>query len=104
MGQTTVGGGIQQMSYGAGARMCEGAHMANRQLYIVFTRIFLGFRVLETDDLSARPNLDPIECNSQLTGLVTIPKDFKVKFVPRNREQLDRWIQESLQLTEKYDI
>ncbi|KIX94347.1 uncharacterized protein Z520_10057 [Fonsecaea multimorphosa CBS 102226] len=96
--------GIQQMSYGAGARMCEGAHLANRELYVIFARLILGFHIRETSDIQSRPNLDPIDCNSLMTGMVTQPKPFKVKFVPRDEYQLQKWITESKDRTVAFDI
>lgn len=90
-----TGIGTQHYGYGAGTRMCAGAHLANRELYAIFTRLILAFRIHETHDLASRPILDTIECNSVPTSMVTQPKPFKVRFVPRNRDQLQTWLNES---------
>lgn len=99
VGIDEAGAGTQHFAYGAGTRMCAGAHLANRELYAVFCRLILAFRIEETDDLSARPILDTIECNAVPTSFVTQPKPFKVKFIPRDEGMLRRWIGESFDKT-----
>lgn len=84
--------------------MCEGAHLANRQLYIIFTRLILSFHIRECSNVKMRPVLDPIDCNSILTGMVTQPKPFEVKFVPRDKAKLESWIEESIQRTAAWDL
>ncbi|KAH8804586.1 putative cytochrome P450 phenylacetate 2-hydroxylase [Xylogone sp. PMI_703] len=99
MGISEVGAGTQHYGYGAGTRMCAGSHLANRELYAIFTRLILAFHIRETTELKDRPILDSIECNSVPTSMVTQPKPFKVKFIPRNSEQLDVWIKSSIEKT-----
>ena len=99
MGLTTVGEGTQHFAYGAGTRMCAGAHLANRELYVIFTRLILAFHIRETADPKDRPILDSIECNSVPTSMVTQPKPFKVKFIPRDGQQLENRIGSSFQKT-----
>ena len=77
------------MSYGAGARACSGTHLANRELYAVFVRLVLAFRVREAGDAKDRPELDSIECNRILTGLVTQPKPFRVVLEARDEGWLE---------------
>ncbi|CAH0021188.1 unnamed protein product [Clonostachys rhizophaga] len=100
MGIDEVGAGTQHFGYGAGTRMCAGAHLANRELYAIFSRLVLAFHIRATDDVKSRPILDTIECNSVPTSMVTQPKPFKVKFVPRDEKKLDTWITESFKATE----
>ena len=76
--------------------MCAGAHLANRELYVIFTRLILAFHILPTSDASKVPELDTIECNSTPTSMVMQPKAFKVRFVPRDEEVLRGWVGESL--------
>jgi len=79
--------------------MCAGAHLANRELYTIFTRLILAFHIRETSDPRSLPILDTIECNSVPTSMVLQPKPFKVRFVPRNAEQLLNWINTSFEKT-----
>lgn len=88
-------GGTQHFAYGAGSRNCIGAHLANRELYAIFTRLILAFHIRACTDPKDRPELDTIECNSVPTSMVTQPKPFKVYLQPRNRPQLERWIEAS---------
>lgn len=99
VGVTEVGVGTQHYGYGAGTRMCAGAHLANRELYVIFARLVLAFHIRETTDRSSIPILDTIECNSVPTSMVTQPKPFKVQFIPRNKKQLQGWIDSSKQKT-----
>lgn len=91
------------MSYGAGSRACEGAHLANRQLYVIFTRLILAFRIHEAADPKVRPVMDPIGCSAITTGMVTQPKPFKVRFVARDKDQLSHWIEDSVERTKAFD-
>jgi phenylacetate 2-hydroxylase len=99
MGLSTTGEGTQHFGYGAGTRMCAGAHLANRELYVIFTRLVLAFHIHEADDQKARPILDSIDCNSVPTSMVTQPRPFKVKLIPRDRQKLEGWVCESLDRT-----
>jgi len=95
LGINEAGAGTQHYGYGAGTRMCAGAHLANRELYAIFSRLVLAFHIRPTKDLEMSPNLDTIECNSVPTSMVTQPKPFKVRFQPRNDVQLEKWLKES---------
>jgi phenylacetate 2-hydroxylase len=96
---TTDGAGTPHYAYGAGSRMCAGTHLANRELYTAFLRIFTAFRVVPAKDAMKAPLLDALECNAIPTGLTTEPKEFKVGFRVRNQNSLDRWMKESNQRT-----
>ncbi|KAL2785360.1 cytochrome P450 [Aspergillus keveii] len=99
MGISEAGAGTQHHGYGAGTRMCAEVHLANRELYAIFCRLVLAYQIKETPDVKSRPILDTIECNSVPTSMVTQPKPFKVRFVPRDENKLARWIKESLENT-----
>src|ERR1700761_1592691 len=99
VGISEAGQGTQHFGYGAGTRMCAGAHLANRELYAIFTRLILAFHIRETQFANERPILDSIECNSVPTSMVTQPKPFKVQFIPRDAAKLEHWLQESFDRT-----
>jgi phenylacetate 2-hydroxylase len=99
LGVSEAGVGTQHYGYGAGTRMCAGAHLANRELYAIFTRLVLAFHIRETRDPASRPILDTVECNSIPTSMVTQPKPFKVRLVPRNEDQLQTWLNQSKEKT-----
>ncbi|KAM0689372.1 hypothetical protein Q7P36_011450 [Cladosporium allicinum] len=87
--------GTQHFAYGAGSRICAGNQLANRQLYVIFTRLILAFHVKPTTVVSMRPELDTIECNSVPTSMVTQPKPFQVYLEPRSNTQLQGWLADS---------
>jgi phenylacetate 2-hydroxylase len=99
MGVDTVGEGTQHLGYGAGTRMCIGAHLANRELYVIFTRLVLAFKIYEATDHRRRPILDSIDCNSVPTSMATQPKPFQIRLVPRDADRLANWIKESEEMT-----
>jgi phenylacetate 2-hydroxylase len=75
--------------------MCVGSHLANRELYVAFTRLFIAFKVVEPKSPADKPILDCLECNSVKTGLTMDPKKFKVGFRVRDKGKLERWIKGS---------
>ncbi len=89
-------------AYGAGSRMCIGAHLANRELFTFFIRLIVAFRIYEPLNKEYAPVLDAMEVNSCPTALVIRPKMFKCRLEPRNRKDLDRWLESSRKHAENY--
>ena len=87
--------GTPHYAYGAGSRICIGAHLANRELYTFFIRLIVAFRIYEPLDKKYAPVLDAMEANSCPTALVVKPKLFKCRFEPRNKEDLEGWLENS---------
>lgn len=89
--------GTPHYGYGAGSRMCIGSHLANRELYLAFLRIFLAFDVLPPQNCSKEemPVLDAFGCNLLPNGLTMDPRPFKIRMKVRDRAKLERWIRES---------
>jgi 3-hydroxyphenylacetate 6-hydroxylase len=73
-------------TYGIGYRMCAGSLLANRELYLVYTRLINCFRIELYDDV----NPHPIEGNSDPSSLVALPPRFRAAFIPRNPEALKK--------------
>ncbi|MCJ1399901.1 hypothetical protein MMC11_003104 [Xylographa trunciseda] len=86
------GSGTPHYAYGAGSRMCAGSHLANRELYTAFIRIFSALRILPPKDPQDQPVLDALECNAVKTSLTTEPKKFKVGVRVRDRGRLEGWL------------
>ncbi|KAH7038991.1 putative cytochrome P450 phenylacetate 2-hydroxylase [Macrophomina phaseolina] len=99
VGVSEAGAGTQHFGYGAGPRMCAGAHLANRELYVIFVRMILAFHVHAASDPRDYPELDTIECNAVPTSMVTQPKPFKVRLVPRDADKLKAWVAGSFEKT-----
>jgi 3-hydroxyphenylacetate 6-hydroxylase len=71
-------------TYGLGYRMCAGSLLANRELYLIFLRILGSFEIVADSEVDTHPvtgSVDP-------TSLVTMCRDYKVKFKPRDEAVL----------------
>lgn len=75
--------------------MCAGSHLANRELYTAFIRIFSALRIVAPKDPKDAPVLDALECNRHKTSLTTEPKEFKVGVRVRDRARLEEWMKGS---------
>ena len=72
-------------NFGAGRRLCQGVHIAERSLYLGMSRILWGFdlkKSLDTQGNPITPNVD------DLTGGITVhPSPFKIDIVPRSPQR-----------------
>ncbi|KAI9734356.1 MAG: hypothetical protein M1834_002462 [Cirrosporium novae-zelandiae] len=75
--------GFSHLSFGAGARACSGQYIASRLLYTALIRILSSYKIVASE--KEPPNTDYVEYNQFKTALVAIPREFKVKLVPRER-------------------
>jgi phenylacetate 2-hydroxylase len=83
--------GLPHLSFGAGSRACSGQFIASRLLYSALVRLICSYKIVASEEQP--PNTDYVDYNQFKTALVAIPRDFKVKLIPRdsamNRECLD---------------
>jgi 3-hydroxyphenylacetate 6-hydroxylase len=77
-------------TYGQGARMCAGFLMANRELYLLFMRLLSCFKIEKHDEVDA----NPITGVEDPKTLVSMPRPYRIRFVPRNPEKLAKAIAE----------
>lgn len=66
-------------TYGLGYRMCAGSLLANRELYLTFMRLLASFELQASDNV----DVHPVSGNDDPSSLVSMPKRYKVTFVPR---------------------
>jgi len=66
--------------------MCAGSLLANRELYLVFIRMINSFEIQKFDDVDCHP----VRGNADPTSLVSMPKRYKAKFVPRKLSALEK--------------
>ncbi|KAL4807900.1 cytochrome P450 [Aspergillus unguis] len=78
--------GLQHLSFGAGSRACSGQLIAQRLLYTALVRLLSSYKIVASED--APPNTDYVEYNEIKSALVAIPRDFRVKLVPRDEAVL----------------
>ena len=62
-----------------GYRMCAGSLLAYRELYLTFLRMLSSFEIKADGEIDA----DPLTGVADLTSLVSMPREYKVRFVPR---------------------
>ena len=78
--------GIQHFSFGAGSRACSGQFIASRLLYTALIRLLVCYKIVASE--AEPPNTDYIDYNQFKSALVAIPRDFKVKLIPRFDESV----------------
>ncbi|KAI3548323.1 cytochrome P450 [Colletotrichum filicis] len=74
--------GVGHLSFGLGSRGCSGQYIAQRLLYAALVRLLSSYKIVASEE--EPPNTDYVEYNQFKTALVAIPKDFKVKLIPRD--------------------
>ncbi|KAK8232475.1 putative cytochrome P450 [Phyllosticta capitalensis] len=87
-------------SFGAGSRACSGQFIASRLLYTALIRILSSYRIVASE--AEPPNTDYVDYNQFKTALVAIPRDFKVRLVPRDREQTEDCLEEAFERTKRH--
>ncbi|SCZ89949.1 BZ3500_MvSof-1268-A1-R1_Chr1-3g01683 [Microbotryum saponariae] len=76
-------------TYGFGRRICPGMHIADRSLFIAFTRIMWACELLpQIDD---EGNAIPVDVNRFTDGLATAPLPFQCRIQSRGK-----WVEEAL--------
>lgn len=94
--------GLAHMSFGAGARACSGQLVAARVIYTSLVRLITSYRIVASK--IEPPNTDYIDYNRSKSALVAIPRDFKVKLIPRNVTELERCLKSFELRTEQHYV
>lgn len=92
--------GIQHYSFGAGSRACSGQLIASRLLYTALIRILSCYKIIASE--AEPPNTDYVDYNQFKSALVAIPRDFKVRLVPRQGVDIDGILREAENRTKNY--
>lgn len=91
MDKDTKDGAQSHYSFGAGRRMCAGNHLANREMYVAFSKLIYFFKV----DVGSEPfDINPETACANPYGLAATPHKFKMRFIARNPETIEQWIQD----------
>lgn len=80
-------------AFGAGARMCTAVNFSNRVLYGLFVRLIVSFKITGSKDMP--PITHHVDYKQDPAASNSLPKDFKVKFTPRDRETLEACLKQS---------
>lgn len=71
--------------FGAGRRLCQGIHIAERSLFLGISQLLWGFHFSPAKDAMGQPIQYDVE---DLVGGITVqPRDFKVVITPRSQEK-----------------
>jgi phenylacetate 2-hydroxylase len=92
--------GLPHLSFGAGSRGCSGQLIASRLLYAALVRILTTYKIVASE--TEPPNTDYVEYNQFKTALVAIPKDFKVKLIPRDATGMEEVLRAAEERTKNY--
>lgn len=78
--------------------MCAGSHLANRELYVAFSRMILAYKLSQGSDWDERC-VHPVQYNECKTALVAESRNFNVKLQIRDgmTEILERLTTENLE-------
>jgi phenylacetate 2-hydroxylase len=74
--------GPAHLSFGAGSRSCPGAIIASKLIYSALFRLLSLYKIEASTEYP--PNTDYVDYNEIKSALVAIPRDFKVKLIPRD--------------------
>lgn len=72
-------------TYGLGYRICVGAILANRELYVIFMRMLHSFKI----EQSGRFDDNPVTGIRDARELVAMPRPYEAYFMPRNQATLE---------------
>lgn len=84
-------------SFGAGRRICPGMHLAENSLFIVLAKLLWSFNILPP--LNEDGSLSEMDLSDEANepGANTLPKPYKVRFIPRSQNAAGvvrrEWIQ-----------
>ncbi|KAI5197556.1 cytochrome P450 [Aureobasidium subglaciale] len=88
------------LSFGAGTRACSGQLIATRLLYSALIRILSSYKIVASE--SEPPNTDYVDYNQFKTALVAIPRDFKVRLIPRDKQTMEECMQAAYERTKEH--
>ncbi len=74
--------GLGHLSFGTGSRACSGQFIASRLLYSALVRLISSYKIVASEEMP--PNTDYVDYNQFKTALVAIPREFKVRLIPRD--------------------
>ncbi|OAP62709.1 hypothetical protein AYL99_01936 [Fonsecaea erecta] len=83
-------------TYGLGYRMCAGSLLANREMYTIYLRLLSAFEIKDVRpaDGDGVVETHPVKGVQDQTQLVSVPRRYTVRVVPRDEEGLRRALNE----------
>ncbi|KAI5240963.1 cytochrome P450 [Aureobasidium subglaciale] len=75
-------------TFGAGRRICQGMHLAERSLFLGMSRLLWAFNIKPTVDPTTGKEILP-DPDKLTQGLVCMPEEFLVALTPRDQNRAD---------------
>ncbi|CAH0003353.1 unnamed protein product, partial [Clonostachys byssicola] len=88
--------------FGAGRRICQGMHIADRSLFLAISRTLWAFDFKRVVDPEAKQELVP-DTDDLVDGMFIRPNSFKADIVPRNEARASQVREEWAKATELLD-
>ncbi|KAF5000111.1 hypothetical protein FDECE_11273 [Fusarium decemcellulare] len=92
--------GLGHLSFGTGSRACSGQYIASRLLYAALVRLLSSYKIVASKEQP--PNTDYVEYNQFKTALVAIPREFKVKLIPRDTGMMEECLDAAEERTREH--
>ncbi|RMJ10345.1 hypothetical protein CDV36_010037 [Fusarium kuroshium] len=80
-----------QFAFGIGGRMCVASLLAHRALYTVFLHLIARFQIFPASGTTDE-EIDPLK-GLKGRSFVATPRGFRARFVPREGQKLESWLQ-----------
>jgi hypothetical protein len=77
----------QNWVFGAGRRVCQGMHIAERSLFLSVARLLWAFNLQKALDVNGNP-ITP-DADDLVGGLTVQPADFEARIIPRTKAKAD---------------
>lgn len=87
-----LGKHTHQFAFGFGGRMCVASHVSHNALYTVYLHLIAHFEIRPVEGQTSASAIDPLESLKDVEGTAATPSNFKVRFIPRNKVQLEEYI------------
>ena len=81
-----------QFAFGFGGRMCVASHVSHNALYTVYLHLIAHFEIHPAEGETSESAIDPLESLNDVEGTAATPRNFKAKFIPRNKALLKDYI------------
>ncbi|KAH8161465.1 hypothetical protein CIB48_g6781 [Xylaria polymorpha] len=91
-----------QFGFGAGRRLCQGMHIADRNLFLAMSRLLWAFDFRRPVDPSTGKEIVP-DMADLTDGLIVCPKDFNADIKPRSEAKAEAIRREWSKMTELLD-
>lgn len=81
-------------TFGAGRRICPGLHLAENSMYIVTAKLLWAFEIRPPMGANNEEEAMDVSDQAYEPGVNTLPKPFRVRFIPRNKNREETLVEE----------